>query len=97
MGQTRPVVSIRFIVKESIEENMLALQRKKLEMARMTFKETGKGYLDGDESDDAIDEIDIEEDGDAANRKRRRIDGDTTATKTKQRLERVADLRLLFQ
>ena len=39
LGQTRPVQTIRFIAKGTIEENMVALQQKKMELARMTFNE----------------------------------------------------------
>lgn len=39
LGQTRPVQTIRFIARGTIEENMVALQERKMELARMTFKE----------------------------------------------------------
>eukprot|EP00842_Homolaphlyctis_polyrhiza_P000119 jgi/Hompol1/1107/HPOL_003168-RA len=46
MGQTRQVHSIRFITKNTIEENILAMQQKKLELSQMTFKETGDDRVD---------------------------------------------------
>ncbi|KAI8910476.1 SNF2 family N-terminal domain-containing protein [Gorgonomyces haynaldii] len=39
LGQTRPVEAIRFIIKRSIEENMLALQQYKMELAQDAFRE----------------------------------------------------------
>ncbi|KAF9164320.1 hypothetical protein BGX21_000164 [Mortierella sp. AD011] len=39
LGQTKPVDIIRFIIKESIEENILELQKRKTELSEMTFAE----------------------------------------------------------
>ncbi|KAF9387285.1 hypothetical protein BGX21_000615 [Mortierella sp. AD011] len=39
LGQTKPVDVIRFIIKESIEENILELQKRKAELSDMTFSE----------------------------------------------------------
>ncbi|KAG0215198.1 hypothetical protein BGX33_001363 [Mortierella sp. NVP41] len=39
LGQTKPVDVIRFIIKESIEENILELQKRKTELSEMTFAE----------------------------------------------------------
>ncbi|KAF8970999.1 hypothetical protein BGZ46_010359 [Entomortierella lignicola] len=39
LGQTKPVDVIRFIIKESIEENILDLQKRKAELSDMTFSE----------------------------------------------------------
>ncbi|KAF9438423.1 hypothetical protein BGZ76_007947 [Entomortierella beljakovae] len=39
LGQTKPVDVIRFIIKESIEENILELQKRKSELSDMTFSE----------------------------------------------------------
>ncbi|KAF8945286.1 hypothetical protein BGZ47_002958 [Haplosporangium gracile] len=39
LGQTKPVDVIRFIIKESIEENILELQKRKTELSDMTFAE----------------------------------------------------------
>ncbi|KAF8932902.1 hypothetical protein CPC16_004898 [Podila verticillata] len=39
LGQTKPVDVIRFIIKESIEENILELQKRKTELSEMTFSE----------------------------------------------------------
>lgn len=39
LGQTRPVKAVHLIVKNSIEERMLALQKHKMELARLTFNE----------------------------------------------------------
>ncbi|KAI9030321.1 SNF2 family N-terminal domain-containing protein [Hyaloraphidium curvatum] len=45
MGQTKPVTTIRLIVKDSVEDNILALQKKKLALANMALErdERGKG------------------------------------------------------
>ncbi|KAF9111537.1 hypothetical protein BGX27_004795 [Mortierella sp. AM989] len=39
LGQTKPVDIVRFIIKESIEENILELQKRKTELSEMTFAE----------------------------------------------------------
>ncbi|KAG0230048.1 hypothetical protein BGW41_002636 [Actinomortierella wolfii] len=39
LGQTKPVDVIRFIIKDSIEGNILELQKRKTELADMTFSE----------------------------------------------------------
>ncbi|KAF9546609.1 hypothetical protein EC957_009532 [Mortierella hygrophila] len=39
LGQTKPVDVVRFIIKESIEENILELQKRKAELSEMTFAE----------------------------------------------------------
>ncbi|KAK3837452.1 MAG: SNF2 family N-terminal domain-containing protein [Linnemannia gamsii] len=39
LGQTKPVDVVRFIIKESIEENILELQKRKTELSEMTFAE----------------------------------------------------------
>lgn len=39
MGQTRPVYTVRFICSGTIEDSILELQRKKLALTQMTFKE----------------------------------------------------------
>ncbi|KAG0252829.1 hypothetical protein BG011_006717 [Mortierella polycephala] len=39
LGQTKPVDVVRFIIKESIEENILELQKRKTELSDMTFAE----------------------------------------------------------
>ncbi|KAG0292791.1 hypothetical protein BGZ96_003680 [Linnemannia gamsii] len=39
LGQTKPVDVVRFIIKESIEENILELQKRKAELSEMTFSE----------------------------------------------------------
>ncbi|KAF9580769.1 hypothetical protein BGW38_002449, partial [Lunasporangiospora selenospora] len=39
LGQTKPVDVVRFIIKESIEENILELQKRKTELSEMTFSE----------------------------------------------------------
>ncbi|KAG0317213.1 hypothetical protein BGZ99_006444 [Dissophora globulifera] len=39
LGQTKPVDVIRFIIKDSIEENILELQKRKAELSDMTFAE----------------------------------------------------------
>ncbi|KAG0368749.1 hypothetical protein BGZ54_001231 [Gamsiella multidivaricata] len=39
LGQTKPVDVIRFIIKDSIEENILELQKRKAELSDMTFSE----------------------------------------------------------
>jgi SWI/SNF-related matrix-associated actin-dependent regulator of chromatin subfamily A3 len=39
LGQTREVVAIRFIVKNTVEENMLQLQKHKLSIAESAFRE----------------------------------------------------------
>ncbi|CAD6913039.1 unnamed protein product, partial [Tilletia laevis] len=41
LGQRRPVVLTRFIMKKSIEENMLELQRRKMELAEQVGKRRG--------------------------------------------------------
>jgi SNF2 family DNA or RNA helicase len=43
LGQKKPVDTIRFIVAGSIEDSILALQKKKMELAQMTFKEDSSG------------------------------------------------------
>lgn len=40
MGQTKPVTTIRLIVKNSVEDNILALQKKKLALANMALERT---------------------------------------------------------
>jgi hypothetical protein len=52
MGQTRPVQTVRFIAKNTIEENILELQKRKMELANMAFTEKGvaercNGNVDG--------------------------------------------------
>ena len=42
MGQTQVVNTVRFIAKGTIEENIIDLQRKKMELAQMAFKEGQK-------------------------------------------------------
>ena len=42
LGQTKPVQTIRFIAKGTIEENIVALQQEKMRLARMTFNEDNK-------------------------------------------------------
>ncbi|EGF78401.1 hypothetical protein BATDEDRAFT_90880 [Batrachochytrium dendrobatidis JAM81] len=69
MGQTLPVVSIRFIVKGSIEENIQALQRKKLEMAKATFKEEDE-YTENDDEDIYDDMYDDDDDDESDVRKK---------------------------
>ncbi|KAI8924726.1 SNF2 family N-terminal domain-containing protein [Entophlyctis helioformis] len=104
LGQTRPVVAVRFIVKDSIEENILALQRKKLELARVTFKEGDDDDGDDDggsggDSDDDGRKRGKKEDGGKVKRGRRPA-GAASAGKTKhmqQQKERLDDLRLLFK
>ncbi|KAF8934716.1 hypothetical protein BGZ58_005472 [Dissophora ornata] len=39
LGQTKPVDVVRFIIKDSIEENILELQKRKAELSDMTFSE----------------------------------------------------------
>lgn len=39
LGQTKPVDVVRFIIKDSIEENILDLQKRKAELSDMTFSE----------------------------------------------------------
>ncbi|KAF9287825.1 hypothetical protein BGZ88_008455 [Linnemannia elongata] len=39
LGQTKPVDVVRFIIKESIEENILELQKRKAALSDMTFSE----------------------------------------------------------
>ncbi|KAJ1549972.1 hypothetical protein HK405_001744 [Cladochytrium tenue] len=39
LGQTRVVNTVRFVARGTIEENIIALQRRKMELARMAFKE----------------------------------------------------------
>ncbi|ORZ08775.1 SNF2 family N-terminal domain-domain-containing protein [Lobosporangium transversale] len=39
LGQTKPVDVVRFIIKGSIEENILELQKRKTELSEMTFAE----------------------------------------------------------
>ncbi|KAF9081943.1 hypothetical protein BGX23_000282 [Mortierella sp. AD031] len=39
LGQTKPVDVIRFVIKESIEENILELQKRKAALSDMTFSE----------------------------------------------------------
>jgi SNF2 family DNA or RNA helicase len=39
LGQTKPVQTIRFIAKGSIEENIVALQQEKMRLAQLTFNE----------------------------------------------------------
>ncbi|KAG0246355.1 hypothetical protein BGX31_002966 [Mortierella sp. GBA43] len=39
LGQTEPVDVVRFIIKESIEESILELQKRKTELSEMTFAE----------------------------------------------------------
>ena len=42
LGQTRPVTAVRYLVKNSIEENMIILQEYKVELAQAAFKEGKK-------------------------------------------------------
>jgi SWI/SNF-related matrix-associated actin-dependent regulator of chromatin subfamily A3 len=39
LGQTKPVQTIRFIAKGTIEENIVALQQEKMQLAKLTFNE----------------------------------------------------------
>lgn len=39
LGQTKPVDIIRFIIKDSIEERILELQKRKAALAELTFSE----------------------------------------------------------
>lgn len=39
LGQTKPVQTIRFIAKGTIEENIVALQQEKMRLAKLTFNE----------------------------------------------------------
>jgi SWI/SNF-related matrix-associated actin-dependent regulator of chromatin subfamily A3 len=39
LGQTRTVHTIRFIAKNTIEENIVELQKKKMKLAKLTFNE----------------------------------------------------------
>lgn len=43
LGQTRPVVAVRFIVKNTVEENMLKLQKHKTRLAQIAFEEGEEG------------------------------------------------------
>ena len=51
LGQTRPVQTIRFIAKGTIEENMVALQQRKMQLAKMTFNENDEDF---DEDNDGL-------------------------------------------
>lgn len=42
MGQTKEVTTIRYIVKNTIEEHILALQKRKLELSALSFREEDK-------------------------------------------------------
>lgn len=39
LGQTRPVTTVRLIIEKSIEDRLLAVQRKKTELANMTLSQ----------------------------------------------------------
>ena len=46
LGQTKPVKITRYIVKDSIEQNMLEIQKRKLDLANMSMSQTlSKGQL----------------------------------------------------
>ncbi|ORY31199.1 hypothetical protein BCR33DRAFT_685256, partial [Rhizoclosmatium globosum] len=49
MGQTRVVNTVRFIAKDTIEENIRRLQKAKMELAEMAFKGGGGGSGLGDD------------------------------------------------
>ncbi|RKO97228.1 P-loop containing nucleoside triphosphate hydrolase protein [Caulochytrium protostelioides] len=39
MGQTRPVETTRYIAKDTVEDNIIKLQERKTQLAKMTFRE----------------------------------------------------------
>lgn len=46
LGQKRPVTTVRYIMHDSFEEKMLALQDKKKKLANMTLDTEGRGRMD---------------------------------------------------
>ncbi|KAJ3082260.1 hypothetical protein HK102_001822 [Quaeritorhiza haematococci] len=101
MGQKRPVDIVRFIMKGTIEDSILELQRKKLELAQMTFKEeVGAGVVGG--GDDEADDAGL--DGKRKGKGRKRGTGIRAANaaaareaKAKLQKQRLADLKILFK
>ncbi|KAJ3192641.1 hypothetical protein HK101_006193 [Irineochytrium annulatum] len=49
MGQTKVVNTVRFIAKGTIEDNILQLQERKMQLAEMAFKNRGAATDDGDD------------------------------------------------
>lgn len=43
LGQTRPVVTVRMVIKGSVEENIIALQEKKAQLAKETLMDKDEG------------------------------------------------------
>ncbi|ORY42341.1 hypothetical protein BCR33DRAFT_660878, partial [Rhizoclosmatium globosum] len=81
MGQTRVVNTVRFIAKDTIEENIRRLQKAKMELAEMAFKGGGGGGGLGDD------------DGLGAKGKRREKARENKEQMAKQRM---LDLSILF-
>ena len=85
LGQTRTVKCVRFIVQDTIEENMLAIQQKKIQYAKSAFKDEASGIFDtGDE------------DGLAVRRGVKRGRGEEAERKRREREERINDLKSIF-
>lgn len=50
LGQTREVTAVRFIVKSTIEENILRLQKHKLELSKSAFRDENRDTSISDRS-----------------------------------------------
>ncbi|KAJ2997893.1 hypothetical protein HDV02_005078 [Globomyces sp. JEL0801] len=85
LGQTKPVTTVRFIVKNSIEENMQKRQRYKTALAQKAFNEDGSGSVsDGSATN-----------SNAGGKKRRREEN--KKHKEALQLEKLESLSILFQ
>ncbi|KAI9357016.1 SNF2 family N-terminal domain-containing protein [Zopfochytrium polystomum] len=83
MGQRKVVDTVRFIAKGTIEENIIALQKRKMELAQMAFKE---GKAAGGK-DDGVDGL-------GAKGKRREK---ARENKEAMQQQKLLDLQLLFE
>ncbi|KAI3649497.1 hypothetical protein MP228_005129 [Amoeboaphelidium protococcarum] len=99
LGQTHPVTCIRVIVSNSIEENVLNLQKRKAEIAQMALSDKKlaglNGNNDGTAEEDADNQIDVKGKGPKKReRAKRRLDRQKMLNQ--QRRMRVEDLQYLF-
>ncbi|KAI9355058.1 SNF2 family N-terminal domain-containing protein [Zopfochytrium polystomum] len=100
LGQQRAVETVKLVARSTIEENIVALQARKRELARLAFREGGGG---GSRAASAVEEEEEEEEavwGNAGGKGKGRgkgRDGAAIERREALRQERLLDLQLLFE
>ncbi|KAI8810179.1 SNF2 family N-terminal domain-containing protein [Cladochytrium replicatum] len=94
LGQTREVYTVRFIIRNSIENRMVQLQERKMRLARLTFREEDASTLSSSASEESVTGRKGKKAAVAGARKAAKVAAEKS--REAQQAERLSDLKALL-